>query len=705
MDNRLAPLCGAGLALVPIPPINGKPTKAPTGKGWNKPRSTENPGGYSSNAEDFANCQGFNFGLYHGASKTMALDIDDLEQAKDVFEDVADIDLIEWLKDPKRLEIKSSKANRGKLLFRITDGFAGAGLRQFKHNGKTIFELRSGNCQDVIYGQHPEGGEYQLIGNPASIPEAPEVLLDMLAHWDAWKACFESALNVEQEPPKEALRQPQQGAQLPGWRDPIQAFNQSYSVADVLIRNGYQQKGKGRFIRPGSESKAPGVVIMQNCADGTERVYSHGGDCLNNGFAHDAFDCMRLLEHGGDFNKALAWNPEITKHNQRLYMQEQTKSGSESTPRDDYIKGQEDPKEKPLFPLIKASELTAKPTPIIWLLEDIIEQGSLNLLFGQPSSGKSLFALDWAFCIAAGIDWHEHRTKQTDIVIIAGEGYAGMARRLKALEQKYGIPAPERLFISQRPAQLLDTNNAQWVADSIAAICPNPGLVIVDTMHRNMQGDENSSQDIGQFISNLDNFLRPLGAAVLIVHHSGHEDKQRSRGSSSIRAAMDGEFSAAKDKRGDIELTCHKSKDFEAFKPVSFALVSADLGDEWLNDDGEHLTSVYLKYIGNAKADKASRKLTARDDAILTSLVEAIEEHGIEPTAEIKKKYGGFEGWMNKDRKVVHVDHWRDKAYPRIDAETPDAKSKAFKRCRTKLFELGRIVDYDGYWWLIYPPL
>ncbi|MGZ8942634.1 MAG: AAA family ATPase [Methylobacter sp.] len=421
----------------------------------------------------------------------------------------------------------------------------------------------------------------------------------------------------------------------------------------MLLRNGYKQKAKDRFIRPGSESKAPGAAIMRNCADGIERVYSHAGDVLNDGYSHDAFDCMRLLEHGGDWNKALAWNPEITKHNQRLYMQEQVKNAPESPPRNDQHQEQAEPKEKPLFPLIRSSELTAKPAPIDWLLEDIIEWNSLNLLFGEPGAGKSLFALDWAFCMAAGIDWHERRTKQTDVVVIAGEGHAGMKRRLRALEIKYGMKASDRLFISKCPADFMDSQNIAWVADTIKATCSHPGLVIIDTLHRNMTGDENSSKDIGQFISNIDQLLRPLGCAVLIVHHSGHGPKDRSRGSSSIRAAMDGEFSAVKDERGGsgiVALACHKSKDFESFKPIAFSLHSTDLGDDWLDNDGEHLTSVYLKYIGDAKHDKASRKISPRDDAILTSLWDAITEHGVEPTAEIKMKYGGFDGLMGMEK-------------------------------------------------------
>lgn len=301
MDNRLAALSAVGLAIVPIPPINGKPTKTPTGKGWNKLRSLENPNGYSTKAEDFGGFEGYNFGLYHSASNTLALDIDDLEQATGLLEDVAGIALPDWLKDPGRFEIKSPKPNRGKLIYKLPIGFEYAVLKQLKHGQKVIFELRCGNCQDVILGQHPDGGEYQLIGNPLAIPEAPAVLLDMLQHWDDWRPCFDSALGINTEPPKIPPHKPLQGEHLPGWRDPIQEFNQAYSVVEVLIRNGYKAAGKDRFIRPDSESKAPGAVIMRNCADGIERVYSHGGDGLNDGYAHDAFDCYRLLECGGEW--------------------------------------------------------------------------------------------------------------------------------------------------------------------------------------------------------------------------------------------------------------------------------------------------------------------------------------------------------------------------------------------------------------------
>ncbi|MBK8817332.1 MAG: AAA family ATPase [Methylococcaceae bacterium] len=277
-----------------------------------------------------------------------------------------------------------------------------------------------------------------------------------------------------------------------------------------------------------------------------------------------------------------------------------------------------------------------------------------------------------------------------------------MARRLKALVVKYQIDVPETLYISERPAQLLDSVNAAWVAESIKTICPNPGLVIIDTLHRNMDGDENSSQDIGKFINNLDCYFKPLGVAVLVVHHSGHSDKQRSRGSSSIRAAMDGEF-AAVNEDGGITLTCHKAKDFEAFKPMRFTLKQAEL--DWLDDEGDPLTSVYIEHAGEAKTSTKKRRLNSRDEAILASLSDAIAKHGIEPTAEIKTKFAGFDTLAGKLQKIVNIERWQEHAYKAImdtDAKTPDAKRMAFKRCRDKLLNLAKTVEYDNYAWRIF---
>ena len=95
--------------------------------------------------------------------------------------------------------------------------------------------------------------------------------------------------------------------------NPIAEFNANFSVHDVLIRNGYKQQGK-RYLHPNSASKIAGVRILD-----TGRAYSDSSDSLNDGKSHDAFDCFRLLECGGDMKAALNWNSDITRANQRAF--------------------------------------------------------------------------------------------------------------------------------------------------------------------------------------------------------------------------------------------------------------------------------------------------------------------------------------------------------------------------------------------------
>ncbi|MDI1278514.1 bifunctional DNA primase/polymerase [Methylobacter sp.] len=301
----LEKICKAGLYLVPIPPIGGKPTKAPHAKSWNQPQSANNPNGFSNNAADFVDCERFNFGIAHLPSKTAAFDLDSLSECITLFDDVG-LPIQDWLNDLNRVEIKSGKPNRGKLLFRLPHGVESFNTRQYEHNKTMLFELRNASktgatVQDVIIGTHPDTGTtYQVIGDIANIPEIPDGLLNVALHWDSWRLCFDSALGIV-EPPQDLPRETLHGENLKGWRNPVLEFNQSFSVQDILLRNGYRAVGKDRFIRPGSTSKAPGIKILTNCKNGFDACYSHGGDALNDGYKHDAFDCFRLLEHGGDW--------------------------------------------------------------------------------------------------------------------------------------------------------------------------------------------------------------------------------------------------------------------------------------------------------------------------------------------------------------------------------------------------------------------
>lgn len=83
----------------------------------------------------------------------------------------------------------------------------------------------------------------------------------------------------------------------------IDAFNEAHSPGAILENHGYVPH-RNRWMHPNSTSGLPGVRLLPDSHP--ERVYSsHSNDPLNDGHAHDAFDCYRILVHGGDFKASV----------------------------------------------------------------------------------------------------------------------------------------------------------------------------------------------------------------------------------------------------------------------------------------------------------------------------------------------------------------------------------------------------------------
>lgn len=85
----------------------------------------------------------------------------------------------------------------------------------------------------------------------------------------------------------------------------IDAFNDAHDVGLILQQSGYEPKGRKRWLYPESTTGMPGVRLLPDHG-GKQMIYSsHGGDPLNDGHAHDAFDLWRILNHGGDMRAAV----------------------------------------------------------------------------------------------------------------------------------------------------------------------------------------------------------------------------------------------------------------------------------------------------------------------------------------------------------------------------------------------------------------
>lgn len=81
----------------------------------------------------------------------------------------------------------------------------------------------------------------------------------------------------------------------------IEEFNAAQDVGRLLAARGYTWRGTHRMVSPYSGSKRDGVSLSDN------RAFVHtGGDPLCDGYWKRPFDVIRILDHGGDFRRALA---------------------------------------------------------------------------------------------------------------------------------------------------------------------------------------------------------------------------------------------------------------------------------------------------------------------------------------------------------------------------------------------------------------
>lgn len=232
-------------------------------------------------------------------------------------------------------------------------------------------------------------------------------------------------------------------------------------------------------------------------------------------------------------------------------------------------------------------------TPII---KGYLPANALGVVYGASGSFKSFHTLSWAVHVALGREWNGCRVISAPVLYVAGEGGLGVPRRIKALADQYNrgkeVPGLYRLDHAVHIGDAAQVSALiKTVKEKAKIIGKSFRLVILDTLARCFNGDENKTEDMNRFVAACDRLKAETGATVLVVHHSGVLDKDRARGSSSLRAAADFEYRVerAKSDRPGAVVTSTKSKDEKEAPARVFWMCEHHL----LTDtDGESVTSL-----------------------------------------------------------------------------------------------------------------
>ncbi len=322
------------------------------------------------------------------------------------------------------------------------------------------------------------------------------------------------------------------------------------------------------------------------------------------------------------------------------------------------------------------AELKATAPKDEWLIKNWVGKGELISIIAQPAAGKSLLALEMGIAMATKTDWRGEKVSRVfNVCYIIGEGQKGFIDRVRAYEIENDICVDDCPFYLSNTSVHIDT--VEGLTQTIKAIEQTramPDIIFMDTLARCYNGDENSARDMGELVKNC-NYLSQYfnNAAVVLIHHSGHSDKTRSRGSSALIGAVDKSYLLTVKDEQRI-LSCTKSKNSKENENKCFEIKSVSLGI--FDDDGDEITSAVLI---QTDANRLKSKDTNPERTIALNC---------------------FTNIYNANQKVTDIE-WRNNFYELFkDQKTPDAIRTAYNRHKKYFLDNDIIIEKENIYYI-----
>jgi phage/plasmid primase-like uncharacterized protein/KaiC/GvpD/RAD55 family RecA-like ATPase len=261
--------------------------------------------------------------------------------------------------------------------------------------------------------------------------------------------------------------------------------------------------------------------------------------------------------------------------------------------------------------LMGADDFSAQPAPLRWIIRDWVQANALIMIHGPSGGGKTFITLDWILRISSTItQWNNKNVKNGPVIYLAGEGHHGLRGRIAGWKAHHNVKHLE-MWISPEGVDLNTPEGYNKVAEAIRALGVKPCLIVVDTMHRHLLGDENSAQDAKTMLDACARLMKEFDCSVILVHHTGvsEEAQHRARGSSAWKGALDIEISVvpAAENR-PIEIVQRKSKDSELAATVYAKLIGVQIPG-WFDEDGQPVTTAVVELVEPEVSVKKDTKI------------------------------------------------------------------------------------------------
>jgi hypothetical protein len=291
------------------------------------------------------------------------------------------------------------------------------------------------------------------------------------------------------------------------------------------------------------------------------------------------------------------------------------------------------------LPLLDCAQLEQQAASVQWLVKGVVQLDAVGVLFGTSGTFKSYLAIDLALHVAHGLKWLGRRTHQGPVVIIAAEGKSGISGRIRAWHRVRGLRTPPAGMLRVVPVPVDLVADAWRVVEAVQAAGVVPALVVIDTLSQTFAGrDEDRASEVSLYLRELNlRFRAPWQCSVLVVHHSGHSQTERPRGSSTIQANTSFVLGCFRDEKQLLcTLTSVHSKEGGPFDDAAFSLRPVDLGHDEHGDAVTQLAAWHLSSSSDVQDALDGERKAGRTSKTQTLL--SLAQNGMRE-AELRKLF------------------------------------------------------------------
>ena len=329
--------------------------------------------------------------------------------------------------------------------------------------------------------------------------------------------------------------------------------------------------------------------------------------------------------------------------------------------------------------ILNYQQMMQMPAPA-WLIEGILPERALTLMFGTSNSFKSFLAVDMACHIATNLNWHGQAIKPGPVVYIAAEGAYSLARQRIAGWAHYHGVIPDDLYLIPQGLALDNQKTLQHLQASFDALPKKPVLLVSDVLAGTIDGSDGEIEVIQRRLVVTRQLIERYQLAELMITHSGWSQKARARGSTHLWGSADTRLGVVrKGQAYAATLKVERHKDAESGASFDFTLKPHTFGD------ADYLNTLIPVIKGGTKLE--AEPLSPRAEQTYKLLLKTFYEAGVQLPATRQRPACKAVHW-----EVFKEAFWTSEI---VASDKPDSKKKAFKRCLGLLenSSLIRVID------------